>query len=206
MKQVSPEEMEVFEEIKLFLGDNENNDFTSVAPFPLLEKNAVEFLRYRAEVICWFIRFAFHTTFWYYYISSISNKDWSSQDVARSVTKIAVKEARAQDLRNEILNSEKLVFSLAISLLPKCPLLCDVPPSTFKWTFSAHLGKRGLFHSKWVCFTIHLAIPQSSEKLQSLTWYILWLRCVICQMFKRPLSKTQSGPKWKVVIMMIFGT
>lgn len=75
---VSPEEMEVFEEIKLFLGDNEDNDFTSVAPFPLLEKNAVEFLRYRAE------------------------------DVARSVTKIAVKEARAQDLRNEILNSEKL--------------------------------------------------------------------------------------------------
>ncbi|KAL3813708.1 hypothetical protein ACJIZ3_014976 [Penstemon smallii] len=29
------------------------------------------------------------------------------QDVARSVTKIAVRESRAQDLRNEILNSEK---------------------------------------------------------------------------------------------------
>ncbi|KAL0332367.1 UNVERIFIED_CONTAM: DEAD-box ATP-dependent RNA helicase 16 [Sesamum calycinum] len=40
-------------------------------------KNAVESLRYRAE------------------------------DVARSVTKIAVRESRAQDLRNEILNSEK---------------------------------------------------------------------------------------------------
>lgn len=36
------------------------------------------------------------------------NKSQSLQDVARSVTKIAVKEARAQDLRNEILNSEKL--------------------------------------------------------------------------------------------------
>ncbi|KAK1417353.1 hypothetical protein QVD17_26480 [Tagetes erecta] len=75
---VSPEEMEVFEEIKLFLGENKDQDVTCIAPFPLLEKNAVEFLRYRAE------------------------------DVARSVTKIAVKEARAQDLRNEILNSDKL--------------------------------------------------------------------------------------------------
>ncbi|KVH87695.1 DNA/RNA helicase, DEAD/DEAH box type, N-terminal [Cynara cardunculus var. scolymus] len=78
VQTVSPDEMEIFEEIKLFLGENEDNDVTHIAPFPLLEKNAVEFLRYRAE------------------------------DVARSVTKIAVKEARAQDLRNEILNSEKL--------------------------------------------------------------------------------------------------
>ncbi|KAK2981223.1 hypothetical protein RJ640_030612 [Escallonia rubra] len=31
-----------------------------------------------------------------------------SMDVARSVTKVAIREARAQDLRNEILNSEKL--------------------------------------------------------------------------------------------------
>nr|GEX58384.1 DEAD-box ATP-dependent RNA helicase 16 [Tanacetum cinerariifolium] len=31
------------------------------------------------------------------------------QDVASNVTKIPVKEARAQDLRNEILNSEKYV-------------------------------------------------------------------------------------------------
>ncbi|KAI7747383.1 hypothetical protein M8C21_002304 [Ambrosia artemisiifolia] len=74
---VSPEEMEVFEEIKLFLGENEETELTCIDPFPHLEKNAVEFLRYRAE------------------------------DVARSVTKIAVKEARAQDLRNEILNSDK---------------------------------------------------------------------------------------------------
>ncbi|KAJ0531709.1 putative RNA helicase [Helianthus annuus] len=62
----------------LFLGEDEEKDVTYIAPFPLLEKNAVEFLRYRAE------------------------------DVARSVTKIVVKEARAQDLRNEILNSDKL--------------------------------------------------------------------------------------------------
>ncbi|KAL9993469.1 putative RNA helicase [Helianthus debilis subsp. tardiflorus] len=66
---VSPDEMEVFEEIKSFLGEDEEKDLTYIiAPFPLLEKNAVEFLRYRAE------------------------------DVARSVTKIVVKEARAQDL------------------------------------------------------------------------------------------------------------
>ncbi|KAJ0698579.1 putative RNA helicase [Helianthus annuus] len=75
---VSPDEMEVFEEIKSFLGEDEEKDLTYIAPFPLFEKNAVEFLRYRAE------------------------------DVARSVTKIVVKEARAQDLRNEILNSDKL--------------------------------------------------------------------------------------------------
>lgn len=29
------------------------------------------------------------------------------QDVAKSITKLAVRESRAQDLRNEILNSEK---------------------------------------------------------------------------------------------------
>ncbi|KAL6961307.1 DEAD-box ATP-dependent RNA helicase 16 [Sarracenia purpurea var. burkii] len=74
---VSPEEMGVFEEIKSVLGENKNNDSNFIAPFPLLTRNAVESLRYRAE------------------------------DVARSVTKIAVREARAQDLRNEILNSEK---------------------------------------------------------------------------------------------------
>ncbi|KAL6961299.1 DEAD-box ATP-dependent RNA helicase 16, partial [Sarracenia purpurea var. burkii] len=75
---VSPEEMGVFEEIKSVLGENKNNDSNFIAPFPLLTRNAVESLRYRAE------------------------------DVARSVTKIAVREARARDLRNEILNSEKL--------------------------------------------------------------------------------------------------
>uniref|UniRef100_A0A5B7BD55 RNA helicase n=1 Tax=Davidia involucrata TaxID=16924 RepID=A0A5B7BD55_DAVIN len=75
---VSPEEMETFEEIRSIFGENENKDSNFIAPFPLLTKNAVESLRYRAE------------------------------DVARSVTKIAVRESRAQDLRNEILNSEKL--------------------------------------------------------------------------------------------------
>ncbi|XP_059640091.1 DEAD-box ATP-dependent RNA helicase 16 isoform X2 [Cornus florida] len=75
---VSQEEMETFEEIKSFFGESENKDSKFIAPFPLLTKNAVESLRYRAE------------------------------DVARSVTKIAVRESRAQDLRNEILNSEKL--------------------------------------------------------------------------------------------------
>ncbi|XP_024036675.1 DEAD-box ATP-dependent RNA helicase 16 isoform X2 [Citrus clementina] len=75
---VSPDEMKIFEEIKSFVGDDENEDSNIIAPFPLLAQNAVESLRYRAE------------------------------DVAKSVTKIAVRESRAQDLRNEILNSEKL--------------------------------------------------------------------------------------------------
>ncbi|XAR51401.1 RNA helicase [Bertholletia excelsa] len=75
---VSSEETEIFEEIKSILGENESKDSNFIAPFPLLSKNAIESLRYRAE------------------------------DVARSVTKIAVRESRAQDLRNEILNSEKL--------------------------------------------------------------------------------------------------
>lgn len=75
---VSHEEMEIFEEIKSILGENGTEDSKFIAPFPLLSKNAVESLRYRAE------------------------------DVARGITKIAVRESRAQDLRNEILNSEKL--------------------------------------------------------------------------------------------------
>ncbi|GAB4846851.1 DEAD-box ATP-dependent RNA helicase 16 [Ancistrocladus abbreviatus] len=75
---VSPDEMEIFEEIKSMLGEDGSGDANFIATFPLLSKNAVESLRYRAE------------------------------DVARSVTKVAVRESRAQDLRNEILNSEKL--------------------------------------------------------------------------------------------------
>ncbi|KAJ3672819.1 hypothetical protein LUZ60_006193 [Juncus effusus] len=83
---VSPEEEEIFEEIKRTLGEGENNNIINnnkdineiIAPFPLLTKNAVESLRYRA------------------------------QDVARSVTSRDVQEARRQDLKNEILNSEKL--------------------------------------------------------------------------------------------------
>ncbi|XP_050895504.1 DEAD-box ATP-dependent RNA helicase 16-like [Lathyrus oleraceus] len=76
---VSSDEMDTFEEVRSFVGDDENNvGSPPIAEFPLLTKNAVESLRYRAE------------------------------DVAKSVTKIAVCESRAQDLRNEILNSEKL--------------------------------------------------------------------------------------------------
>ncbi|XVF61406.1 hypothetical protein PTKIN_Ptkin08bG0127000 [Pterospermum kingtungense] len=74
---VSPDEVEIFEEIKSLVGAEEDNDSNIIAPFSLLTKDAVESLRYRAE------------------------------DVARSVTRIAVRESRAQDLRNEILNSEK---------------------------------------------------------------------------------------------------
>ncbi|KAI8020649.1 DEAD-box ATP-dependent RNA helicase 16 [Camellia lanceoleosa] len=46
---VSPEEMEIFEEIKSALGEDETRDSNFIAPFPLLTKNAVESLRYRAE-------------------------------------------------------------------------------------------------------------------------------------------------------------
>lgn len=108
---VSPDEMRVFEEIKSFLGDDEKNDSNKLVPFTSLTKNAVESLRYRAE------------------------------DVAKSVTKIAVRESRAQDLRNEILNSEKLKAHFeanqkdldllkhdkVLSKKPPAPHLRDVP-------------------------------------------------------------------------------
>nr|CAN71941.1 hypothetical protein VITISV_038912 [Vitis vinifera] len=48
---VSPDEMEILEEIKSILGDDENKESNFIAPFPLLTKNAVESLRYRAEVM-----------------------------------------------------------------------------------------------------------------------------------------------------------
>lgn len=48
--QVSDEETEIFEEIKSLLGENEDKVSQFIAPFPLLSKNAVESLRYRAEV------------------------------------------------------------------------------------------------------------------------------------------------------------
>ncbi|KDP32115.1 hypothetical protein JCGZ_12576 [Jatropha curcas] len=108
---VSPDEMEILGDVKSFLGDDENKDSDIIAPFPLLTKNAVESLRYRAE------------------------------DTAKSVTKIAVREARAQDLRNEILNSEKLKAHFqanprdldllkhdkVLSKNPPAPHLRDVP-------------------------------------------------------------------------------
>ncbi|PON40348.1 P-loop containing nucleoside triphosphate hydrolase [Parasponia andersonii] len=108
---VSPEEMVVFEEIKSFLGEDGNKDENLISPFLSLTNNAVESLRYRAE------------------------------DVAKSVTKIAVRESRAQDLRNEILNSEKLKAHFeanpgdldllkhdkVLSKKPAAPHLRDVP-------------------------------------------------------------------------------
>ncbi|GMN54335.1 hypothetical protein TIFTF001_023469 [Ficus carica] len=108
---VSPEEMEILDEIKSFLGDDGNKEKNVIAPFSSLQNNAVEALRYRAE------------------------------DVAKSVTKIAVRESRAQDLRNEILNSEKLKVHFesnpgdldllkhdkVLSKKPPAPHLRDVP-------------------------------------------------------------------------------
>ncbi|KAK7318019.1 hypothetical protein RJT34_02716 [Clitoria ternatea] len=46
---VSTDEMDTFEEIRSFIGDDENKGSISIAEFPLLTKNAVESLRYRAE-------------------------------------------------------------------------------------------------------------------------------------------------------------
>ncbi|KAG6766782.1 hypothetical protein POTOM_027955 [Populus tomentosa] len=130
---VSPDEMEILEEIKSFLGDDENNESNVISPYPLLTKNAVESLRYRAEVYAE-VHLRPMTG-----IYSPSPK-WS-QDTAKSVTKIAVREARAQDLRNEILNSEKLKAHFEVnprdldllkhdkvlSKKPPAPHLSDVP-------------------------------------------------------------------------------
>ncbi|XWS33453.1 hypothetical protein CRYUN_Cryun22dG0084100 [Craigia yunnanensis] len=101
---VSPDEMEVFEEIKSFLGDEENDETNVIVPFSLLTKDAIESLRYRAE------------------------------DVARSVTRISVRESRAQDLRNEILNSEKLKAHFEVNprdldLLKHDKVLSKDPPA-----------------------------------------------------------------------------
>ncbi|GJX89770.1 probable linoleate 9S-lipoxygenase 5, partial [Tanacetum coccineum] len=53
---VSSDEMEIHDEIKVYLGETEDSDVKHIAPFPLLEKKAVEFLRYRAEVESSFLR------------------------------------------------------------------------------------------------------------------------------------------------------
>ncbi|KAG2535545.1 DEAD-box ATP-dependent RNA helicase 16-like isoform X2 [Panicum virgatum] len=75
---VSEEESSIFEDIEHMLQEVENKDIDCISPFPLLTKDAVDSLRYRA------------------------------QDVARSVTTRDIQEARRQDIKNEILNSEKL--------------------------------------------------------------------------------------------------
>lgn len=42
--------METLDEVRSLVGDDENNGSNTIAEFPLLTKNAVESLRYRAEV------------------------------------------------------------------------------------------------------------------------------------------------------------
>lgn len=54
--------MEIFEEIKSLLGENDSEDSKFIAPFPLLSKNAVESLRYRAEVILYSFKEKFQTS------------------------------------------------------------------------------------------------------------------------------------------------
>lgn len=100
---VSSDEMEIFEDIKTTVGDENLDSSNFIAPFPLLTQNAVESLRYRAE------------------------------DVAKSVTKIAVRESRAKDLRNEIINSEKLKAHFEVNpkdldLLKHDKVLSKKPP------------------------------------------------------------------------------
>ncbi|XP_021864852.2 DEAD-box ATP-dependent RNA helicase 16 [Spinacia oleracea] len=76
---VSPDEMEAFDEIKATLSDKESGKAYFINSFNSKGLDeAVKSLRYRAE------------------------------DILRSVTSFCVRESRAQDLRNEILNSEKL--------------------------------------------------------------------------------------------------
>lgn len=78
---VPPEEEGLLKQIKAEVsGEDEglSNSKAHISPFPILSTTAVESLRYRAE------------------------------DVMRGVTKVAVREARAKELRIEILNSERL--------------------------------------------------------------------------------------------------
>ncbi|CAI0430582.1 unnamed protein product [Linum tenue] len=101
---VSPDEMDILEEVKSLLGNEEDQNSDVISPFPLLTKSAVESLRYRAE------------------------------DTAKSVTRVAVREARAQDLRNEILNSEKLKSHFEanprdLDLLKHDRILSQKPPA-----------------------------------------------------------------------------
>ncbi|WVY96459.1 hypothetical protein V8G54_028610 [Vigna mungo] len=105
---VSPDEMATLEEIRSFVGDDENKGTSSIAVFPLLTKNAVESLRHALVsdlLVLWV------TAKMYPYMLKLECMDLHvahTLDVAKSVTRIAVRESRAQDLRNEILNSEKL--------------------------------------------------------------------------------------------------
>ncbi|KAL3682380.1 hypothetical protein R1sor_000402 [Riccia sorocarpa] len=73
---ITPKDEEMLSLVEGVLGGDPEQ--RTITPFPLLNKAAVESLRYRAE------------------------------DVARGVTKIAVREARAKELRMEILNSDRL--------------------------------------------------------------------------------------------------
>ena len=50
MLQVSEEESSIFEDIEHMLQEVENKDTECISPFPLLTKDAVNSLRYRAQV------------------------------------------------------------------------------------------------------------------------------------------------------------
>ncbi|PPD86033.1 hypothetical protein GOBAR_DD17034 [Gossypium barbadense] len=122
LDDVSPDEMEIFEEIKSFLGE-EDIGTNTIMPFSLLTKDAVESLRYRAEQV----------VSWFKCMLPIL-RGGILQDVARSVTRVAVRESRAKDLRNEILNSEKLKSHFEVNprdldLLKHDKVLSKEPPA-----------------------------------------------------------------------------
>ncbi|RWW11353.1 hypothetical protein GW17_00025043 [Ensete ventricosum] len=165
--EVSSAEEGILAEVKSMFGDGDNEELSNcIVPFPLLTKNAVESLRYRAEQGLQFdlycpVRVVHIGSSGYRYVDCPlpgsttkidrqqliegekgkkkkrkrrreeekrrkkyalslrrrprpraiflprAEKD-RGNDVAKGVTRIAVRESRAQDLRNEILNSEKL--------------------------------------------------------------------------------------------------
>jgi ATP-dependent RNA helicase DDX56/DBP9 len=114
---VPPEEEGLLKLIKAELsGDDEEqqNSKAHIVPFPLLSAAAVESLRYRAE------------------------------DMMRGVTKIAVREARAKELRIEILNSERLKAHfednpIELELLKHDKVLSKIAPAAHLKTVPEYL-------------------------------------------------------------------
>lgn len=55
------------------------------------------------------------------------------QDIARSVTRVAIKEARAKELKLEILNSERYAFQAALPHSALCMRACELLVESLKW-------------------------------------------------------------------------
>ena len=103
---------------------------------------------------------------------------WVLQDVSKSVTKLAVRESRAQDLRNEIVNSEKWVF-----------FCYGFPPPIRDLSSMLRLYEVCILHLTLVFFGLMLVFcdPKMAE---------VWVRCFqkelfsnFCHTCKSPFSK-----------------